>query len=191
MMRTILKVLGGLVLLAAGALAVFRPYHVPTGSMEDTLRAGDRFFFRTVGATPERNSLAVFRYPADRKQHYIKRVVGMPGDRIRIADKKLWVNGQAAQEPWAKHVTGFVDPYRDNFPGTPNTKVFSGAETMLRDNVANGEVNVPAGKYFVLGDNRDNSLDSRYWGFIEASDIAGKPVLAYYSSAGWNFHRLR
>jgi len=100
---------------------------------------------------------------------------------VRIHDKQLFINGAAVTEPYAEHVTPNTDPYRDNFPSTPTMPLYPAATEMLAKNVVNGEVVVPPGRYFVLGDNRDSSLDSRYWGFIQASDIIGTPKMIYYS----------
>jgi signal peptidase I len=192
MIRTILKTLGGLVLAAVCAFAVFRPFYVPTGSMADTIKEGDRLLIRMAGVKLDRNALVVIRFPVDREGYFIKRIVGLPGDRLRVAEKKLIVNGQPASEPWAKHATAYIDSYRDNFPSPPNTNLPSSAERMLKESVVNGEIVVPPGKYFVMGDNRDNSLDSRYWGFVETADIVATPVLVYQNAAtGWRLRRLR
>jgi signal peptidase I len=174
---------------AAAAFVVFwmafHPFAIASGSMANTIRVGDQILVETVswqlGRTPAIGDLVAIHYPLDRQQQFIKRVVAGPGDRIRIRDKKLYRNGQEAVEPYAIHSTSFVDPYRDNFPSvSPSIQLPDRAQEMLRD-VQNGELVVPAGQYFLLGDNRDDSLDSRYWGFISASDITGSPVLIYGS----------
>ncbi len=181
-----LVVLGCLAaLLFLACLVGVRAYVVATGSMEDTLQIGDRvlveMFTARLGGLPERGELVAMEYPVDRAQRYFKRVVGIPGDRLRIVDKQLYRNGVAVEEPYARHKTDYADPYRDNFPGLPNAQVLEPAVQMLEQNVRGGELVVPPGKYFVLGDNRDMSLDSRYFGFISKGDIFGRPVLIYFS----------
>jgi len=132
-------------------------------------------------STIRTGDVAAFRYPLDPKQVQIKRVVGSAGDRVKIVDKLLYRNGVPLEEAYVRHVFPQMEPYRDNFPAKPSGPVFDTGREMLARNVANGEIVVPERKYFVLGDNRDNSLDSRYWGFIEDSDILGKPLLVIYS----------
>jgi signal peptidase I len=154
----------------------------PTGSMEDTLLVGDRVLVqRFPPPTPKRGDVMVFVYPIDRKQTFTKRIVGTPGDRIKIVHKTLYRNGAVLNEPYAGHKLDYEDSYRDNFPSEPSTPIFPAAQAMLLKNVVNGEVVVPAGKYFVLGDNRDMSLDSRYWGFVSSGDFIGKPLMIYDS----------
>jgi signal peptidase I len=174
----------GLTLTAALCL---QPMVLPTESMADTLQAGDRFLIDSVSYklvhAPERGDLVVFRYPPDPRRTFVKRVVGVPGDRIRIVEKVLYRNGVAVTEPYARHSTDYVDNYRDRFPSAPNVVLAAGAERMLSQHVQGGEVVVPQGHYFVLGDNRDNSLDSRYWGFIPPELVIGRPFLLYGSSA--------
>ena len=125
-------------------------------------------------------------YPVDRKETFVKRVVALPGDRVRIVNKQLFINGSAVSEPYVQRKTSYVDSYRDNFPSEARVPLYPPAQAMLANNVANGEVVVPPHRYFVLGDNRDSSLDSRYWGFIDQSDIIGTPGFIYYSVATEN-----
>lgn len=161
-----------------------RAFVIPSGGMEDTLRIGDRVLTRVFPhVEPMRGDIVVFHYPRDRRQTFVKRVIGLPGDRIRIVSGIVYRNGAALVEPYATHK--FVSPGRhsENFPGDP-------PPAALRNQVQNGEVLVPAGKYFVLGDNRENSFDSRHWGFVDASDIIGKPILIYDSSAPIDWRRL-
>ena len=155
---------------------------VPSGSMEDTILMGDRVLVeRFPRPSPARGEMMVFRYPIDRHQTFVKRIVGVPGDRIRISGKIVYRNGAALSEPYAVHKTDYEDAYRDNFPSEPNVPLYQPAKDMLGKHVRNGEVVVPEGEYFVLGDNRDLSLDSRYWGFIGAGDLIGRPLLIYDS----------
>ncbi len=162
---------------------------IPSGAMEDTLLIGDHILARVFPrVTPVEGDIVVFHYPIDRSQIFVKRVIGVPGDRIRIASKIVYRNGAALNEPYAVHKFNSVDNYRDNFPGDPadipippRPREMLAARAMLQNHVTRGEAVVPPGNYFVLGDNRDNSLDSRYWGFLDASDIIGKPILIYDS----------
>jgi signal peptidase I len=164
-------------------LVFFHLYVMPTGSMEDTLLIGDHIAVPRFGAHPAiRGDVVVFPYPVDPTQTFVKRVVGIPGDRIRIVHKHVYLNGVALNEPFAAHKTDYFDSYRDNFPGVPNVNVDSRALDMLRNHVVSGEVVVPPDSYFVLGDNRDASLDSRYWGFVPTGSILGKPLFIYWSA---------
>jgi signal peptidase I len=152
--------------------------------MANTVLVGDRVLVRrSPGAAVQRGDIVAFRYPPDRRQVFLKRVIGAPGDRVRLVQKALYVNGAAVIEPYAIHTTGYMDVYRDNFPNEPFFNLMMPARDMLAHHIAGGEVVVPDGNYFVLGDNRDNSLDSRYWGFVPQADIIGKPVLIYWSFA--------
>ncbi len=110
---------------------------------------------------PQRGEIVVFEYPKDPSIHYIKRVVGLPGDTVEVRDKKLYVNGELQEEPYVQYVRSFPGPGDDFGP----------------------EV-VPDGKYFCLGDNRDESYDSRFWGFVDRSAIVGKALILYWSMDG-------
>jgi signal peptidase I len=168
-----------------------QPYVLPTGSMEPTIHAGDRLLVvkHFLVGRVERGDLVTMIYPPDPKQTFIKRVVGVPGDRIRIVNKQLYLNGKPAAEPYVRHDTDYVDSYRDNFPSASTVRILEGAQRMLDHDVQSGEVVVPAGNYFVLGDNRDESLDSRYWGFVPAANVIGRPVYIYSGHAG-PLHRI-
>jgi len=176
-----------LVCICAGVSLCLQPYVLPSASMEDTLLPGDRILVEKLGVRmggePKFGEIVVHRYPPNRAETFMKRIVGVPGDRLRLVSKQLYRNGAAVAEPYVKHLTNYVDDYRDNFPAVPNSimRMPAGAIEMLRDHVQAGELVVPKGKYFVLGDNRDDSLDSRYWGFISKSDIIGRPLLVYLS----------
>ena len=186
---------GTIVLLLFATTTLGQAYVIPTSSMEDTLLIGDhlwvdklayapagKFAARFLPYTPlRRGDIIVFRPPLDTSDPYVKRVIGLPGDRIRVHNKQLFLNGRALTEPYKYHKTEYVDPYRDNFPSTPNSPLYSGAVEMLTKHVVNGEVVVPEGHYFAMGDNRDLSLDSRYWGFVARERIIGKPVIIWWS----------
>jgi signal peptidase I len=160
----------------------FQAFAISSGSMEDTISIGDRILVRSFPVLRvARGDIVVLRTPTDRSQRLVKRVIGVPGDRIRMSQKVVFRNGSVLNEPYAIHKANFIDPFRDNFPSQPVPPVAAAANDMLANHVVKGEVLVPAQSYFVLGDNRDNSLDSRYWGFLPASDIVGKPVLIYDS----------
>jgi signal peptidase I len=176
----VLGLLVALNLIAVNSLLFGQWFAIPTASMEPTIFVGDHVFvLRPIfdGAISRGDVIAI-RYPVDPRQSFLKRVVGLPGDRLKLVNKNLWINGKQVSEPYAKHATGYVDPYRDNFPSAePTFNLEPAAIAMLHQNVRNGELVVPPGEYFVLGDNRDESLDSRYWGFASEADYLGRPVL--------------
>ena len=208
-----------------GTTTLLQAFVIPTGSMEDTLLIGDHLLVDKlayapagpIGAhllpyrEPKHGDYIVFRSPADLSMTLIKRVIGVPGDRIRLVNKQVYRNGQKLYEPYTCFKTDFIDPYRDNFPAVPSGEVVAGGRMpasgevvaggrvlpggrmptssqvtpggieMLEHNVVDGEVVVPPGNYFAMGDNRDFSLDSRYWGFVPRANIIGKPILIYWS----------
>jgi len=184
-----------IILLLFGTTTLVQAFVIPTGSMEDTLLIGDHLLVDKLAYAPpgpiskhllpyseiRRGDIIVFRYPIDVRQTFVKRCVGIPGDRIRIENKQLIVNGKRVYEPYKVHKTSYFDSYRDNFPSEPNVRVYEPALDMLRNHVVNGEVVVPPNHYFALGDNRDSSLDSRYWGFVPRENIIGKPLIIYWS----------
>jgi signal peptidase I len=170
-------------------------YVIPTGSMEDTLMIGDHLLVDKLAYAPagpvskyllpytevKRGDIIVFRYPMKISDTYVKRAIGIPGDRIRIINKELYLNGVKMHEPYTYHKTDYISDYRDNFPGSPDLNVEQGAYDMLMNHVINGEVVVPPNHYFAMGDNRDNSSDSRFWGFVPRENIIGKPLIVYWS----------
>jgi signal peptidase I len=170
-------------------------YVIPTGSMEDTLLIGDHLLVDKLAFAPpgpvskyilpytevKRGDIIVFRYPVDISQTFVKRCIGVPGDRIRLINKQVYLNGVRLDEPYTYHKSDYVDSYRDNFPGEPNVSVDRRASEMLLNHVVNGDVVVPPNSYFAMGDNRDSSLDSRYWGFVPRENIIGKPLVIYWS----------
>ncbi len=184
-----------ILLLLFGTTTLVQAFVIPTGSMEDTLLIGDHLLVDKLAYAPpgpvskyllpysavHRGDIIVFRYPVDIRQTFVKRVIGIPGDRIRMERKQVFLNGQPLKEPFKFHKTEYFDSYRDNFPGEPNVRVSEGALEMLEKHVVNGELVVPPDRYFAMGDNRDSSLDSRYWGFVPRANIIGKPLIIYWS----------
>lgn len=186
---------------------LIQAFKIPTGSMEDTLLIGDFLLVNKVvyGAQIPgtdyrlpgfseigRGDIVVFVYPDPYNEYepdpdYVKRVLGMPGDTLSMRNKVLTVNGQTLREPYARHVDGLDDQYRPQFAwqrGFLTPEVDSDGYRPSRDNW--GPIVVPPASYFVMGDNRDNSADSRYWGFVPQEAIKGQPLIVYFSkeSAG-------
>ena len=184
-----------IILLLFGTTSLVQAFVIPTGSMEDTLLIGDHLLVDKMAFAPggpvskyvlpyedvKRGDIIVFRYPVDIKQTFVKRAIGVPGDHIRLIDKNLILNGHAVNEPYVYHKTEYIDSYRDNFPSDPNVHVSESAIDMLTNHMKDGEVIVPPGCVFAMGDNRDSSLDSRYWGFVPRENIIGKPLIIYWS----------
>ena len=183
MVRIPAMALGALVLCFLGGAPFLRAYVIPSGSMENSLKAGDYLLVNKIGAAHElnRGDIVAFHYPLDRGQTFVKRIIGLPGDRIRIAAKQVIRNGQALTESYAEHRASYTGAFPDNFPSAPPSFVSEPGREMLAHHVVNGEVVVPPDSLFVLGDNRDDSLDSRYWGFVPRSDVVGRPLLVYWS----------
>lgn len=157
---------------------VVQAFKIPSGSMLPTLMIGDHLLVNKFiygirvpfsGKVlvplkdPQSGDIIVFKFPKDRSIDYIKRVVGVPGDEIEIKNKKLYLNGEPTSDPYAHYTTTQI------LPGSVSPK----------DNL--GPITVPEGKYFVMGDNRDNSSDSRFWGFVENNDVLGKAMIIYWS----------
>jgi signal peptidase I len=166
--------------------------------MEDTLLVGDYLLVDKASLGPpgqwqpllpyraiRRGDIVVFRYPVDPAQHFVKRVIGLPGDRVHLWHSRLYINGRAVVEPYVVFKEHFPDEFRDNFPrgNWVNENISVSWANRLRSLVEDGELIVPQGQYFVLGDNRDQSLDSRYWGFVPRENIIGRPLLIYFSIA--------
>lgn len=178
---------------------VAQTFQIPSASMQPALLPGDRilvnkFIFDCRGAWYERalpcrevrrNEVIVFQYPFDRHLDYVGRVIGLPGDRIRIADRAVYVNGFTSPEPYVITDARLDDSFGGNFPPVANSPLTIGLQPEwaagLMGHVVNGELIVPPDSYFVLGDNRDQSWDSRYWGFVDRGAIIGRPVVIYWS----------
>jgi signal peptidase I len=173
----------------------FQPFRIPSQSMEPTLLVGDFLLVNKevskdswlplVAPTYQihRGDLVVFHYPVEPALHLVKRVIGLPGDRIRLHDGRAYINGEPLPEPYAIFRPAAADSYRDEFPrlGAADPNIDSRWWIQLRSLVSNGEITVPPDSFFVLGDNRNDSEDSRYWGFVPRAAIVGKPFLIYFS----------
>jgi len=177
---------------------IVQAFRVPSESMEQTLLIGDFVLADKVhfaagdnqglfGLIPYRNihrgDIIVFHYPVDPSQYFVKRVIGLPGDKIHLDNKTVVVNGQPLSESYVVHSSRNNAPFRDDFP---LDAVYSGNinrrwRSELPHHVISGDLVVPPGNYFVMGDNRDQSLDSRYWGFVPRSYVMGRPLLIYMS----------
>lgn len=181
---------------------VVQAFKIPSQSMEPTLLVGDhllvnKFLFGGRGhwydhLLPYRlvrhSDIIVFKFPFDDHPHYVKRVIGLPGDHIKIISQRVFINGQLQSEPYVVHDAASEDPFADNFPPTDryflNGSVRPEWSRQILDNVQNGDLVVPPDHYFVMGDNRDHSWDSRYWGFVDRDAIMGRPVVIYWSVQG-------
>lgn len=184
-----------ILILLFGITTLLQAFVVPTESMDTTVMVGDHLLvdklsFAPAGPVskyllpymePKRGDVIVFRYPMDIRQNYVKRVIGVPGDHIKIRNKVVSVNGKQLNEPYVQHKFANMEPYRDYFPAEPEGPVMDRAREMLEQHVKDGELVVPSDNFFAMGDNRDNSLDSRYWGFVPRENIVGKPLLIYWS----------
>ena len=183
-----------IILLLFATTTLVQAFVIPSASMESSLLIGDHVLVDKLTFAPSgpaskhllpyrevrRGDVIVFRYPIDISQDYVKRAIGVPGDRIRLVNKQLMLNGHLVNEPYVQHVTPYMDSYRDNFPASPGSSLPPSAVDMLQNHVTDGEVVVPPGFVFAMGDNRDDSLDSRYWGFVPRQNIVGTPVVIYW-----------
>lgn len=174
-------------------------FQIPSASMERTLLAGDFLFVNKavygaqipgLGArlpgfeTPQRGDVIVFAYPKNPDLNYVKRVIGVPGDTVEMRAGEVRVNGEPLVEPYVQRVDPGHDTFDPDFTWQRAYVATRSEEAHRRYHPSRdtwGPLAVPAGKYFVLGDNRDNSADSRYWGFVDASAVKGRPLVVYFS----------
>src|SRR5436309_5877097 len=190
-------------LVATAVLALFfttflaQAFEIPSESMEDTLLVGDRPFVNKLSFAPRttwlgpllpyeeirRGDIIIFKHPAQPDRiHMVKRAIGLPGDHIKIINRQVLVNGRMIDEGYKVHKMGTIEEYRDNFPAPPyGGQVNEVWREEMPKHVENGELIVPPGHYFAMGDNRDYSLDSRYWGFVPRENILGRPLVLYWS----------
>jgi signal peptidase I len=190
------SLLGTIVIAVFVITFVVQAFQIPSQSMENTLLVGDYLLVNKLcygGRGPgdhvmpyqkiQRGDIVVFHYPVDPTQHFVKRVIGVPGDRLRMINKKVWINGKPMDEPYVRFLEPPNNLFRDNFPrlDLPVPGMEGSWWLQMRKLVEDGQLIVPSGHYFVMGDNRDDSQDSRYWGFVPRENIIGRPLLIYWS----------
>jgi signal peptidase I len=200
-----LQSLAGTIVIALFVITfVVQAFQIPSESMEKTLLVGDyllvdkahyghsRVWNWLLPYRPiKRQDIIVFRYPVNPRQHFVKRVVAVPGDHVRLVDKHVYVNGVRQNDTYAVFRSAWHDNFRDEFPdgfrgdfpdgGVPGDSNSAAWFRQARRLTENGELIVPENSYFVLGDNRDDSDDSRYWGFVPRENIVGRPLVIYWS----------
>jgi signal peptidase I len=192
------SLLGTVVIAVFVITFIVQAFQIPSPSMENTLLVGDYLLVNKlcygrggVGdyfmpyRRVQRGDIVVFHYPVNPAQHFVKRVIGVPGDRVRMVNKQVLVNGAPLKETYVRFSRPANDLFRDSFP---RLDVAPGETPewwlQLRKLVEDGQLIVPQGYYFVMGDNRDDSYDSRYWGLVPQANIIGRPLLIYWSVQG-------
>ncbi len=192
-----LQWLASVIVIAAFVMTfIVQAFVIPSESMENTLLIGDYLLVDKIDyangsvfspllpyTKVKRGDIVVFHYPVHPQQHFVKRVIGVPGDRIHLRNKQVFVNGQPLTEPYTIYESPAINAYRDDFPTTRyiDGNVDSRWWIQMRKLIEDGDLIVPEGHYFVMGDNRDESLDSRYWGFVPRENIVGRPLVIYFS----------
>jgi signal peptidase I len=177
---------------------------IPTGSMESTILIGDHVFLNKLLYGPrvpytslrlpplreiQRQEIVAFRYPVNPAQMFVKRVIGVGGDVVKIENKRVYVNGKPLLEPYVHYLPVPTQSLRDDFP--PSLSLLQTYPAYLGLDAAwarempsfirNDGLHVPPGYLFMMGDNRDNSLDSRFWGFVPLENVVGEPMFVYWS----------
>jgi len=178
---------------------ILQAFEIPSSSMEDTLLIGDHVFVNREQFAPrtkwmgpllpyrdiKRGDIVVFLSPAEPGLYVVKRIMGIPGDRLHLRDGVVYRNGEKLNEPYVLHKGPlFYDPYRDNFPAIPASDAYnvsSDWQQLMHSFIQGEDIVVPQDSYFGMGDNRDVSLDSRYWGFIPKENVIGRPMFVYWS----------
>lgn len=176
-----------------GTTFIVQAFKIPTPSMEKNLLVGDhllvnKFAYGARGSSVDallplrdiqRGDIIVFKYPRDLTKHYVKRAIGLPGDRIRVVEAQVFINGQPLAEPYKQMMD---HAYRADFPPVLGVDPYElDGITWYPTFLKGDEVVVPPNFYFAMGDNRDNSQDSRYWGFVPRELIVGKALVIYWS----------
>jgi signal peptidase I len=182
-----------------GTSFIVQAFKIPSPSMERTLLVGDhllvnKFIFGGTGAwydkllpyrALQRGDIIVFKYPYGDHPHFVKRVIGLPGDHLKLVDQDVYINGKRLNEPYVVHSPARYDPLYYSFPPPAaqyfTSSVLSEWASEMPKHIQGDELVVPPGKYFAMGDNRENSEDSRFWGFVDRDAIMGRPVFIYWS----------
>jgi signal peptidase I len=186
-----------------GTTFIVQAFKIPSQSMEPTLLVGDhllvnKFIFGGRGNWYDhflpyreirRGDIIVFKFPFQDHPHYVKRVIGIPGDHVKIVDHQVYVNGRRISEPYiVRDPAAPYDPFGDNFPPHSPEYLQANMQPEWADEIFqyihDGEIVVPSEKYFAMGDNRDHSWDSRFWGFVDRDAVMGRPVVIYWSVMG-------
>jgi signal peptidase I len=178
---------------------VVQAFEIPSSSMENTLLIGDHVFVNRVQFSPpthaigrllpyreiRRGDIVVFLSPAEPGLYVVKRIMGVPGDRIHLREGMVYRNGQKLDEPYVMHQgADSYNPYRDNFPEVAPSEFNNltlAWQLAMRQFIQGDDLVVPPDSYFAMGDNRDVSYDSRYWGFIPRENVIGRPLFIYWS----------
>jgi signal peptidase I len=183
---------------------IVQAFQIPSESMENTLLVGDYLLVNKLcyggpgwgdHVMPyqkiKRGDIVVFHYPVDPQQHFVKRVIGVPGDRLRMERKKVLINGKPLDEPYVHFLEPANNLFRDSFPRLDIVAPGQVGDWWLemKKLVVDGQLIIPEGHYFVMGDNRDDSEDSRYWGFVPQENIIGRPLVIYWSVRDWDKNR--
>jgi signal peptidase I len=173
-------------------------FEIPSESMVKTLLVGDHVFVDRLSPTAKaayvgplipyreikHGDIIVFLHPKEPGMYVVKRIIGTPGDRIHLHDGKVYRNGEALNEPYVHHAGASYSPYRDEFPAIPpdgDSNVNPEWPIVMREHLKDGDLVVPPDSFFGMGDNRDVSLDSRFWGFIPRENVIGRPLFIYWS----------
>ncbi len=178
---------------------IVQAFEIPSSSMENTLLIGDHVFVNREQFSPptrwvgpllpyreiHRGDIVVFLSPAEPGLYVVKRIMGVPGDRIHLRDGVVYRNGEKLNEPYVVHGDSEpFNPYRDNFPAVPPSdfnNLFPDWQSSLPGYIQGDDIVVPMDSYFGMGDNRDVSYDSRFWGFIPRKNVIGRPMFIYWS----------
>ena len=177
---------------------VVQAFEIPSSSMEETLLIGDHVFVNRVQFAPKTGwvgpllpyrdvhfrDIVVFLSPETPGLYVVKRIIGLPGDRIHLRNGVVYRNGQALEEPYVNHDRDTIDPYRNNFPAVPSgddPNIWVNWAIDMQQYIQGDDIVVPPDHYFAMGDHRGVSLDSRYWGFIPQGNIIGRPMFIYWS----------